>query len=200
MMDEDVEFSRLITRVREGDPESALELLERYSPHVLRLVRRRLSPALRAKFDSADFVQGVWVAFFCEGTTRDFRCADDLIRFLVTVARNKLYDETRRRTQSEGYNVAREQSWEEMEVSPELEIEAVDERQARPSQIAVARERWSKLLADQPPVYRRVLEMRCSGATFLEIATELRVHERTARRVFDRLTRDLSHGEEPLES
>lgn len=192
MNEEELEFRRLIHRVREGDPESALELLERYSPHVLRIVRRRLSPTLRAKFDSADFVQIVWVAFFCDGQTRDFHCPEDLIRFLVTVARNKLYDETRRRTQTERYNVTREQSLEEADLLPDLEIEAIDLRQPRPSQIAVARERWSKLLADQPPLYRKILELRCRGATFQEIAEQLDVNERTARRVFERLTQDLS--------
>jgi len=196
MTDDDVEFRRLITQVRTGDPESALELLERYSPHVLRLIRRRLSPALRAKFDSSDFVQGVWVAFFCEGRTRDFHCADDLIRFLVTIARNKLYDETRRRTQTGRYNVNREQSLDAHELAPDQEVEAIDQRQPRPSQIAEARERWTTLLADQPPLYRRILELRCRGATFLEIADQLQVHERTARRVFERLTRDLSNSQE----
>jgi RNA polymerase sigma-70 factor (ECF subfamily) len=194
MTDDEVEFRRLITRVREGNPEAALELLELYSPHVLRLIRRRLSPKMRAKFDSADFVQGVWVAFFCEGQTRDFERPEDLIRFLVTIARNKLYDETRRRTQSERYNVSREQSLDDTELTGEQELEAIDLRQPRPSEIAVARERWTKLLADQPPLYRKILELRCRGATFLEIADQLQVHERTARRVFERLTQDLSNS------
>lgn len=192
MSQEEDGFRRLIQRVRDGDAESALELLERYSPHVLRLIRRRLSGGLRAKFDSADFVQAVWVDFFCESQPRDFHCPEDLIRFLVTLARNKLYDELRRRTQSERYNVTREMSLDDLALVWDGEIEAIDLRQPRPSQVAVARERWSRLMADQPPLHRKILELRCQGATFLEIAEQLEVHERTARRVFERLTHDLS--------
>ena len=188
--DDDVEFRELLASARAGDGESALELIDLYGPYVLRAVRRRLPPTLRAKFDSTDFVQTVWAAFFCDERDRDFESAEELIRFLLAIVRNKLCDESRRRLGTQRYNVGREQQLDTPAVDDEFVDDqegAIDLRQARPSQIAQARERWVGLLAQQPPLYRRIMELRCQGATFVEIAQQLQIHERTARRVFDRL-------------
>lgn len=186
MNDHDDEFRGLLARVRAGDSESVLELIDLYSPYVLRAVRRRLPATLRAKFDSTDFVQTVWAAFFCDDRQREFASAEDLIRYLMAIARNKMCDESRRRLGTERYNIGREQPLAALDAEDD-EYLAVDLRQARPSQIAQARERWSRLLAEQPPLHRRIMELRCQGATFSEIARQLKIHERTARRAFERL-------------
>src|SRR5262249_44175004 len=63
-MDEEVqEFAALMQRLAGGSQEAARELYDRYGPHIRRVVRRRLIPALRPKFDSIDFEQDVWKSF-----------------------------------------------------------------------------------------------------------------------------------------
>jgi RNA polymerase sigma factor (sigma-70 family) len=60
----------------------------------------------------------------------------------------------------------------------------------RPSQIAVAREQWFKLLENEPPRHQRMIQMRYEGATAREIAARLGVHEGTVRRVLRRILRE----------
>src|SRR5262245_48951943 len=57
-------FRDLMRQVNEGSDDAIRELVQVYGPHILRVVRMRLSKHLRSKFDSADFVQSVWAAFF----------------------------------------------------------------------------------------------------------------------------------------
>ena len=51
----------LIDRLARGDMQAAGALFDAYAPYLRALVRRQLSDQLRAKFDSADVVQSVWV-------------------------------------------------------------------------------------------------------------------------------------------
>src|SRR5688572_23874581 len=64
MSEQQKDFSTLMQCVREGSADATKELLDRYGPHVLRVVRRKLNRKLRPKFDSVDFVQDVWASFF----------------------------------------------------------------------------------------------------------------------------------------
>lgn len=185
-----IEFRALLAQVRAGDSRAADELFQQFSPLILRVVRRRLSAALRVKFDSTDFVQAVWAAFFEVLERRDFADPDELAKFLLAVARNKLCDEIRRRVRNERRTLANDAPLAAPPFPTETDWDRVDLRQPRPSQVAVLRERWRLLVASQPPLHRQIFEMRFQGSTFAEIATELNVHERTARRVFERLARD----------
>ena len=62
---------------------------------------------------------------------------------------------------------------------------------SRPSEIAVAKETWERLMADQSADHQRIVELRFQGHTFEEIATELSINERTARRVIAKLLEKL---------
>ena len=188
---DDEQFVELLNRVERGDSQAIAELLRLYSPFVLRMVRRRLAPLLRSKFDSADFVQAVWTSFFATSRPRRFGSERELVRFLVTIARYKMIDEARRRVRTRRYDVRREQSLDALTTPDGEPLAAADVRQPTPSQIALARERWNRLLADQPPVHRQILELRCQGSTFDEIARTVQLHERTVRRVFERLMAEL---------
>lgn len=183
-------FHVLMQRVREGDQEAAWTLLETYGRFVLHVVRQHLSPQLRSKFDSMDFVQNVWASFFREPEAiRDFSHPKDLVNYLRAMARNKLGMEARRRLQTAKYDIGREASLVsgESEKSPEVESDRQDTRQPTPSQIAMAREQWQRWLARQTPCHREVVRMRFSGASYEEIAQSLNINERTARRVVERL-------------
>ena len=51
----------LLNRLREGNDDAVEQLVEEYEPYLRQVVRHGLPDRLRAKFDSADVVQSVWV-------------------------------------------------------------------------------------------------------------------------------------------
>jgi RNA polymerase sigma-70 factor (ECF subfamily) len=182
------EFQALLARVRDGSEEAAWELIHLYGEHILRAVRRMLSDKLRPRFDSIDFVQSVWAALFTSrARIRDFETPDQLIGFLYAVARNKVANESRRRFGTGKHDVTREkQLVQAMEDAPESMILRTD----TPSQIAVARERLERLLANQPERHRQIIVLRYAGSTFAEIAEQVGMNERSVRKVIDNLMSD----------
>ncbi|WP_254509998.1 RNA polymerase sigma factor [Anatilimnocola floriformis] len=179
----DIEFAQLIELVRKGNLQAAETLVEKYSRDVQRFVRRSLHHKLRSKFDSIDFVQVVWASFFrCPEKLHDMVKSEQLIAYLATLAKFKVLAEVRRRLQTEKHNVDREEltggdgpSREMMGNTP------------TPSAVAIAKERWDQLLANETDQVRRIVELRLQGTTYTEIATQLSIHERTARKTIKRL-------------
>jgi RNA polymerase sigma-70 factor (ECF subfamily) len=180
------EFESLIQRLQEGCQDAAWELIVAYGSCVQRVIRRSLGQRMRTKFDSLDFVQAVWASVFRDRDQFDaFKGPDNLIEFLVTVARNKVLMEHRRRTRMAKYDINRERSLDEAYYVGEGE--GIEHPGPRPSEVAIVRERWNTLMERQSPLSRRVVELRLAGMTYDEIANELSISERTARRVVDRL-------------
>jgi RNA polymerase sigma-70 factor (ECF subfamily) len=180
-----LEFQTLIAEVRGGSQDAAWRLIELYGPHIQRAVRRNLHASMRSKFDSLDFVQAVWASFFTEREkAAQFNDPDDLMAFLAAMARNKVVDEFRRRVITHKYGGRREHTvYEAVEAAPRRQPHYLD----TPSQIAVARERWNQMLASQPDHYRQIVAMRYQGDTCEQIAAKLGMHERSVRKVLDKL-------------
>lgn len=184
-MEEDrQEFDSLMERLRAGCEDAARTLIERYGPHILRVVRRRLSRHLRSKFDSVDFVQAVWASFFAkpEELARLDR-PEAIVDYLAHMAYHKVVDEGRRRLRGHArYNVRREH------VLPEEEAtRAAVAVQPTASQVAVAQELWDRLLEGKPAQHQDIIAMRRMGCTHTEIAEKLGVTDRTVRRVIRKL-------------
>ncbi len=179
------EFQRLLAEIRGGSQEAVRELVEYYAPHIVRAVRRKLSRAIRAKFDSIDFVQAVWASFFAvPQRLGDFEGPDDLVKHLAALAHNKVVDELRRRMETDKYNINREQSLNDSGLHLRGGMAA---DQPTPSQVALADELWARLLRGRPKHYRRILELRRDGNTQEQIARKLGMNERTVRRVIQRV-------------
>ena len=179
------DFAVLMRRLQEGSEEAARTLFERYGPHILRVVRRKLHRRLRPKFDSLDFAQDVWASFFIHDVReRAFDGPDTLIAFLVEVAHNKVVEKYRQRLRTEKYDVKREERLDSSVVCQQGEI---INGQPTPSQVAVAREQWDQLLDGQPAYCRHILVALREGKTHAEIARELGVNEKTIRRLLRRL-------------
>jgi RNA polymerase sigma factor (sigma-70 family) len=180
-------FRDLLEEVRSGSQDAAWELVDTYGPHVHRYVRRFMHRGLRAKFDSLDFVQIMWASLFREpGKLSTFDQPQELIAYLVTLAKNKVINELRRRTLSARYDMGREMQF------PSDDNAGGDVRQQppTPSAVAIAKERWVHLLSNQNTTVQSVVTMRLRGETFDEIADKLQIHERTARKAIARLTGD----------
>ena len=177
-------FRKLMDEVQSGSEDAAVRALELYGNHIYRAVRQKLNRALRPRFDSQDFVQAVWASFFRHRSqVVKFENSDELIAFLTRVAGNKVIDECRHRLQTQKANVNRECS-----INDDFPQCAVPiAREPAASQVAIANERWERLIEGLPARYRRILELRAQGETQKRIAELLDIDERTVRRVLHRL-------------
>ena len=95
----DEAFQNLIRRVRSADEQAAVELVRLYEPEIRRIVRVRLvNPKLQAVIDSFDICQSVLANFFVRAAAGQFELEtpEQLLQLLVTMARNKLRDASRR--------------------------------------------------------------------------------------------------------
>jgi RNA polymerase sigma-70 factor (ECF subfamily) len=175
------EFQILLKRVQSGSQEATCELIEQYTSHIVRAVRRKLNKSIRTKFDSVDFVQAVWASFFTDPKQlADFSRPDELVRYLAALAHNKVIDEIRRRMETQKYSVNRERSLNDSEYKLSSRLAG---REPSPSEVAVADELWGRLLQGLPEHHRRILELRREGNTHQQIASRLGLNERTVRRV-----------------
>jgi RNA polymerase sigma-70 factor (ECF subfamily) len=180
------DFSVLMNRVRGGSPEAAAELVERYEPVIQHVVREKLHPKLRSKYDSLDFMQSVWASFFTREVHRaEFAEPKKLVAFLSRLARRKVVDAFRRRLQTIKHDVDGEHSLESTFVFKRPWCLWSDD--PSPSQVAVAAEEWDRILADQPPLYRAIFVLLRRGRTHEQIATKLGLSEKTVRRVVRRV-------------
>jgi RNA polymerase sigma-70 factor (ECF subfamily) len=179
-------FNELIERLRENSEDAAFELFELCKYRVYAAVRRRLNRQMRSKFDSQDFVQDMWASFFTNiAQISRFSTEEELIGFLIRIAGNKVADEYRKRFKTEKHDINRERYLGEAFSSLTFEVVSPD---PSPSAEAIANERWDQMLDRMPPVYKQILQLRRDGATMQEIADQIKVSERTVRRILKNLT------------
>ncbi len=180
-------FMELIEQARSGSDSAATELVERYQPHILRAVRRKMAREIRPKFDSQDFVQAVWTSFFRNQTSLlGADSPEQLIGLLATMARNKVIDELRRRMETKKYNVQKESSLD----SNDQDGRFVESGSHTPSQLFIAREKLAQILDGQSTQNRSIILLRIEGRSQEEIAEELGISVRTVRRVIGRIQKD----------
>ncbi len=180
----------LVERLAHGDLAAAELLVAAYEPYLLMVVRRYLPDPLRAKFDSVDVVQSVWVHALQALRDGAWRITDraSLRALLVTVARRRLVSRFRHlRTALE-----REQPG-----GADLEGLAAS-NQPRPSEVVQAEDLWERMLALCPPAHHELLRLRRQGFPLEEIAARTGMHEGSVRRVVRRLARQLALRQEPL--
>jgi RNA polymerase sigma-70 factor (ECF subfamily) len=167
-------------RVRAGSPDAVQDLFVRYSDDVRRVVRSRLHRRLRSRYDSLDFVQSVWASFLQIPADRyTFDSPDDLVGFLARVAYNKVVEVFRQHFQAKR-DVSREEGV--------AEADEVRDPRPTPSQVLIAEEHWERLLRNQPPHYRHILELLRQGYSHVEIADRLGLNPKLIQRLLHKLT------------
>lgn len=181
----DDHLDELIDRLNGGDALAAERAFLAYEPYLRMAVRRRLTGRLRAKLDSMDIVQSVWVDVLRRFRESGWRFADreHLRAFLLKVTYNRLIDRRRQHHQA----LEREQPLGETELQ---DLPRSD--QPRPSEIAQGRELWEQMLDKCPPAHRELLRMRRQGLPLAEIAERSGLHEGSIRRIFYDLARRLA--------
>ena len=179
----------LLEQLNRGDVQAVEQLMRDYEPYLRMIVRRHLANSLRARFDSVDVVQSVWVQALHGLGRGPWQVADraDLRALLVTITRRRLISRCRHHRASIESQ------------APDEEIERLpNPSQPRPSEIAQAEELWSKMLALCPPEHHEVLRLRRQGLLLEEIAARTGMHEGSIRRILRRLARRLACQEQPL--
>jgi RNA polymerase sigma-70 factor (ECF subfamily) len=180
----------LLEKLNRGDSRAVEQILVAYEPYLRMVVRRLLPGRLRAKFDSLDVVQSVWVHVLhgLRASRWQFMDTPRLRAFLVRVTRRRLTSRLRHYHPT----LKREQSGEaDLEVLPAS-------AQPSPSEVAQANELWEKMLALCPAEHHALLRLRRTGLPLVEIASRTGLHEGSVRRILRRLASQLALAHEPL--
>lgn len=176
----------LLDQLGRGEVEAAEALFSRYAPFLRAVVRGQLSDPLRAKLDSADVVQSVWVQVVRQLGRDGWEVHDEahLRALLTTIARRRLVTRIRQFARLIGGN------------PQDGELDSVaDSRHPRPSEVVQADDLWTRMLDLCPPDHHQVLELRRAGVPLAEIAARTGLHEGSVRRIIRRLSRDLALAE-----
>ena len=174
-------FEGLIQEARNGSDVAAKIIVERYQPHILQVIRRKMHRDMRQKFDSQDFCQAVWVSFFRNrDQLLEATHPAQLIGYLAIMARNKLLDETRRRLHTKKHDIRRER---QLASDVGQKCSASDS----PSHVAMAREAWDRIMKVSSARDREIAILRMRGEQIGTIAKQVGVSERTVSRVLTRL-------------
>jgi RNA polymerase sigma-70 factor (ECF subfamily) len=179
-------FQELIRRVRAGDELAAEELVRQYEPEIRREVRVRLTdPGLRRVIDSVDICQSVLGNFFARAALGQFELDEprQLLKLLVTMARNRLTDWARReraerrdQRRHQSLDGALDNGWEPLASDPS------------PSQVVAGKELIEQVRGRLSGDERRIADLRAAGSDWNQIAAEL---SETAEALRKRLARAL---------
>lgn len=174
-------LAALLEQLRGGDAEAVEEVFRRYEPYLRMVVRRKITPTLRAKFDSMDVVQSIWADLFSGFQNGRWKFSDSkqLQAFLVRAASNRLVDAVRR-TQRE---VVR--------AGDGALLDAIPQDADTPSEDAVASDTWNELISLCEPEHRLIVELKQQGASLDEIAGRTGFHKSSVRRILYDLARRL---------
>jgi RNA polymerase sigma factor (sigma-70 family) len=189
-LSEESAFRELIRRVRNGDQQAAAEVVRQYEPAIRRAVRYRLAGSeLGNVVDSVDICQLVMASFFVRAAAGqyDLESPEQLLRLLVTMARNKLASQARKeQTRKRGRR--------------RISINEAEDHDLAVSTPSAGQELEAKELLQQ--LYRRLLpderalaERRNMGQNWAEIAAEIgkpvALLRKKLSRALDRVTRQL---------
>jgi RNA polymerase sigma-70 factor (ECF subfamily) len=179
-------FRTLIRAVQAGSRPAAERLCHEYQSAIIRVVRHRLPPRLRNRYDSLDFVNDVWLSFFSnppQGARIDD--PEDLIGYLCQMARNKINEVTRQAACKKS-DVERERPLESL--TPDADGDpALFDAKGTPSQIVGAEDEFENMLRNRDPVHKQILTLLRQGSSYREIADYLNTTEKTIWRLVRRL-------------
>jgi RNA polymerase sigma factor (sigma-70 family) len=162
-------FADFVRRIRAGDDAAAEELVHRYESLIRREVRLHIEDErLNRAFDSLDVSQSVLASFFVRAATGeyDLEQPEQLVRLLVTMARNKLASKARQehRQRRDNRRVA---------VTDPAILEELADQQPTPSDILSRRELLERMRASLTDEERIIADLRGQGLAWEEVAERL---------------------------
>lgn len=188
-------ISELMRRVRAGDQAAATTLVREYEPLVRRMVRLRLEDErLSRVFDSMDVCQSVLGSFFVRAAMGEYDLQEpgQLVKLLVTMARNKVASAARRE-----YRQKRDRRRTNSDEADALDL--VAGRQETPSQILMGNELIDRARGLLRAEELEMSELRANGLSWDDIAAKLGGTAQARRvqfmRAMERVTRELGFEE-----
>ena len=160
----------LIARLRTGDEDSLVQLLQDYEPEIRRAARFRLGPLLRPHLDSVDLVQSVCVVLLEGFRDKRFEVTgpEKLVALAAGIIRHKVAHTWRRcRRQHEAQAQLAARSAQD-ERSAHFDIEA-----GNPAADLQRRDSVQQVLDRLEPDERRLMELRLAGYSTAAAAREL---------------------------
>jgi RNA polymerase sigma-70 factor (ECF subfamily) len=179
----------LLEKLSTGEAAAAERVFLDFEPFLRAIVRRRLNPMLRSKFDSMDVVQSAWADVLVGFRERQWEFKDKaaLKAFLARVTYNHFVNECRRHSNA----LEHEQSLTSAEAD-----NTHASSQPRPSELVQADELWDKLMMLCPPAHREILKLKQQGLPLSEIAARVGMHEGSVRRILYDLAKRLASKQE----
>jgi RNA polymerase sigma-70 factor (ECF subfamily) len=178
-------LEHLLPLLSDRDPQAVEKVFLNVAPGLRALVRRRITGALRSKFDSEDVVLSVWTDLldgFREGRWH-FESAEQLRAFLITATRRRLIDRVR---QHRG-ELERERA-----SLGEGDPSGLASGAAGPSEEARGNELWERLLQLCPRAHHELLNLKRQGLPLAEIAERTGLHPSSVRRILYDLAKRLA--------
>lgn len=161
-------FADLWTRVRAGEPQAANQLVRLYEDEIRRAVRIRLTdPAMRSTLDSIDICQSVMANFFVRAAAGQFdiQSPDQLLRLLITMAKNKITDHARK------HHAARRDT-RKNDPAGGVKLDAVAATADSPSEIVANKDLLRSFLGKLTPEERALAEAWSAGEGWAELAAK----------------------------
>jgi RNA polymerase sigma-70 factor (ECF subfamily) len=160
------EFRSFVERFRAGDASAAEELVRHYEPIIRREIRfRMIDSRLTRIYDSVDFSQAVMASFFLRSADFEFKEPQDLVRLLITMARNKMATSARKL-----FSQKREGN--RQEVGDAMLEQIADDRDT-PSKVVGMLEMVAEAKKRLSPEERLLVEFRNQGKSWEDIANEI---------------------------
>jgi RNA polymerase sigma factor (sigma-70 family) len=160
-------FTELIERVRSGDEQAGSQLVQEFEPVVRRELRFRLRDSrARRELDSMDISQSVLTNFFVRVATcqYDLKERSDLVKLLVTMTRNKVAEELRSQHRQ------RRDSRRTVLGVEGMPLASPD---PTPSRVLAAKEILQLVRQSLSGEERRLVDLRCQGQSWEEIADSI---------------------------
>ena len=195
-MSVDNTFAEFVARIRAGDEQAAVELVQRYEPLIRREIRLNIvDDRLNRVFDSMDVCQAVMASFFLRTAAGeyDLERPEQLVGLLVKMARNKLASAVRWEYQD------RRDSRRTAETKPEW-LERVPAG-TNPSGTFAGKELLDRFRHALSEEERAIVDLRCDGLAWADVAAKLGGTAQSRRmqlsRAVERIARELRI--EPIE-
>jgi RNA polymerase sigma-70 factor (ECF subfamily) len=184
-------FTDVMARLRAGDETAARQVFQRFVDRLVGLARVRLGRDLRRRVDPEEVVQSAYKSFFLryeEGKV-EVRDWGSLWSLLTVITLRKCIDRVDYH-RAQGRDIRREAKAGAEATGTEPWWEAVS-REPTPEEAAILAETVEQLLRGLSGEERPILQLSLQGFTSKEIGEQLRVSERTARRVRERVRKRL---------
>ena len=165
----DAIFIEFVRRIRAGDDAAAEELVRRYEPLIRREIRLRIEDdRLNRAFDSVDVCQSVLASFFVRAASGAFDLdrPEQLVRLLVTMARNKLASKARHehRARRDGRRVV---------TTTPVALDNLEDSRPSPSEMYSRRDLLERLRAYLTSEERLIASLRSEGLAWEQVAERL---------------------------